>query len=228
MTAISQSTEAVATCLDALFDSRVVRIVRAIPAHDGPFVDPITNARDRRKIEFATGRACAAAALARLGAAQTCLSVDGSAAPVWPAGYCGSISHSGALCVAAAARTQDGLLSLGIDIEGSMEFEQSLVSKIINPSELDDIVRTTELSLLDAARLAFCIKEAFFKCQYPLTARVLDFRDIEVSITPGNGFNAALLRERIMDFPEIPAIKGKFVLTRPLIAAGATCEREAM
>ena len=41
----------------------------------------------------------------------------------------------------------------------------------------------------------FCAKEAFYKCQHPVTARFLDFDDVEVDLRPADlAFDARVVR----------------------------------
>ena len=69
-----------------------------------------------RRREFLAGRVAAQAALARLG--ERGLVGRCRHAPVWPQGFCGSISHSGGIAVAVAASTRQWQ-ALGVDLESA-------------------------------------------------------------------------------------------------------------
>jgi 4'-phosphopantetheinyl transferase EntD len=69
-----------------------------------------------RRREFLAGRLAAQAALARLG--ERGLVGRRGHAPVWPPGFCGSISHSGGFAVAVAASTRRWR-ALGVDLEAA-------------------------------------------------------------------------------------------------------------
>ena len=69
-----------------------------------------------RRREFLAGRLAAQAALARLG--ERGLVGRRGHAPVWPQGFCGSISHSGGIAVAVAASTRQWQ-ALGVDLESA-------------------------------------------------------------------------------------------------------------
>ena len=69
-----------------------------------------------RRREFIAGRLAAQAALARLG--ESALVGRCGYAPVWPPGFCGSISHSGGIAVAVAASTRRWR-ALGVDLEAA-------------------------------------------------------------------------------------------------------------
>src|SRR5690242_12311145 len=55
--------------------------------------DSIARATELRRKEFATGRACARAALARLGRPSAAVLRGPGGAPQWPEGVVGSITH---------------------------------------------------------------------------------------------------------------------------------------
>jgi len=71
---------------------------------------------EARRREFIAGRLAAQAALARLG--ESGLLERRGHAPVWPPGFCGSISHSGGIAVAVAASTRCWR-ALGVDLEAA-------------------------------------------------------------------------------------------------------------
>jgi len=58
----------------------------------------IANAVDKRRREFATARACARAALAKLGLPPVPIVPGFRGAPQWPSGVVGSITHCAGYC----------------------------------------------------------------------------------------------------------------------------------
>jgi hypothetical protein len=64
----------------------------------------MASAVPRRRAEFAAGRACARAALRRLGINGWPLLVGSKREPLWPAGVVGSITHTDGLVAAAVSR----------------------------------------------------------------------------------------------------------------------------
>ena len=72
----------------------------------------IARATESRRREFATGRACARAAMARLGLPAVAVLPGPRGAPQWPEGVAGSITHCAGYRAAAVALTRD-VVSLG-------------------------------------------------------------------------------------------------------------------
>ncbi len=130
-----------------------------IRADDGKLVP-------RRRLEYLAGRLAARAALQSLGADDPVIGRhDG--APVWPAGYCGSISHSAGLAVAVAARSRDWR-SLGIDIEARFPAHRE---RILHRAMGADEFRAAQASTdpWEWTR-AWVAKEAAYKCLSALGA----------------------------------------------------------
>ncbi|WP_374545953.1 4'-phosphopantetheinyl transferase [Rhodoblastus sp.] len=124
-------------------------------------------------------RIAARALLSRLGAPDAAIAKAPSGAPLWPAGFVGSLAHDELVALAAVARATD-FASVGIDIEPDADL----------PDELVDLVATpAERALYDAAllrgRALFVAKEAVFKAVHPLDGVFLDFHDIEVDLDGG-------------------------------------------
>lgn len=149
---------------------------------------------DKRINDFVAGRLCAKQALHRLGISNFPLLVGKNREPIWPDNVVGSITHTDDF-IAAAAAYSNTVSSIGIDVEQIID----------NANELLDIVTTASekqwLLALPAAQqpllltLLFSAKEAFYKCQYPLTNQWLDFHDVvfdhQSFDTNNNFFNIA-------------------------------------
>lgn len=155
----------------------VQRVQRIAPDHTGPGGLP---PGVRRQAEFQAGRELAATLLAAAGSPATQVGVAADRAPIWPAGYIGSISHSRMLVGVAVGRRQD-VRALGIDIEAiATEREvEAIESVCMRPEEHD--VATGALTRAQFATLLFSAKEAFYKCMHPLTRVEFDFTDVSVT-----------------------------------------------
>jgi 4'-phosphopantetheinyl transferase EntD len=146
------------------------------------FASSVLAATPDRSGQFAAGRACAAAALAGLGTfvspARIVRGPHGE--PVWPHGFCGSITHSGPYVAAAAARLTDAA-GIGIDaIEIVAPARAARVSSVVaRPAELQRL-RRAGMDEATALTLAFSAKESLFKCLFPAVRRYFDFLDAEV------------------------------------------------
>lgn len=139
-------------------------IVRAVPV---------------RRAEFAAGRLCARAALSALGVDTAFLRSSSHRTPEWPHGATGSISHTRAWAGAVVASEQD-YRSVGLDLEPHEPIEPSLFGLVTTPAEREWLSRSDAAGLF--GRLLFCVKEASYKCQFPLTHAVLEFTDLEVDL----------------------------------------------
>jgi 4'-phosphopantetheinyl transferase EntD len=154
----------------------------------------VARAVDLRRREFATSRACAHAALTRLGLPATQIVPGERGAPQWPANVVGSITHCAGYRAAAVARATD-VTALGVDAEPNEPLPEGVLDIVSLPGE------RAELSGLGAAmpgpcwdRLLFSAKESVYKAWFPLTQRWLDFGQAIVTIEPTAGtFTADLL-----------------------------------
>lgn len=136
----------------------------------------------KRVKEFAAGRQCARRALAEFGMPHVPLEVAADRRPVWPAGVVGSITHTDGFCAAAVAE-EPRFAALGIDTESARAVKPELRNAICRPAEIAWLETLLEADRTAAATLIFSAKEAFYKCQYPLTEQFLWFHDVEVQIS---------------------------------------------
>jgi 4'-phosphopantetheinyl transferase EntD len=134
-----------------------------------------------RREEFAAGRACVRRALYEFGILDFPLAVADDRRPIWPEGFTGSITHTQGFCAAVVARRQ-ALRALGIDTERGASVKPELWPRICGP-ETAWLQALPEAQRPAAATLIFCAKEAFYKCQYALTAEYLGFNDARVDIS---------------------------------------------
>lgn len=146
-------------------------------------VQQLRDAVPRRRREFAAGRVCARHALAALGATHDSLDRQTDGSPRWPAGFIGSISHTAGLCGAAVSRA--GVqLGLGLDMERVAPLEKELLDEICTADERLWLETLSASELEPMAMALFSAKEAFYKCQYPLTGLWLDFRNADLCLLP--------------------------------------------
>ncbi len=118
-----------------------------------PFPSSLAGAVVKSKAEYLAGRYCA---------------------PVWPAGWRGSVSHSEDIAIAVVAAEADGRYP-GVDIEH--------LQPGVMLESADMFVSRTEQALLSccgldmewALLLAFSAKESLFKALYPRVQQMLDF-----------------------------------------------------
>lgn len=152
------------------------------------------NSVEKRRREFATGRACARAALARLGSAPCPIVAGERGEPLWPPGVVGSITHCDGYRACAVAR-EEHVLALGIDAEPNLPLPEGLLHDIAGPEELPLLDRlSAAMPAVHWDRLLFSAKEAAYKAWFPLAGRWLGFHDADITIDAADGtFGVRLL-----------------------------------
>jgi 4'-phosphopantetheinyl transferase EntD len=143
----------------------------------------LSGAPARRRAEFATGRACARAALAALGLPAMAILPGPHGEPQWPAGVAGSITHCAGYRACAAALLGD-MAAIGIDAEPNCPLPDGVLEDVAVPAErswLADRMAAAPGVCWD--RLLFSAKESAYKAWFPLTGRQLRFQD--AAVTPG-------------------------------------------
>jgi 4'-phosphopantetheinyl transferase EntD len=164
-----------------------------------------------RAQEFAAGRVCARRALADFGLEDFPIERAADRQPIWPHGMVGSITHTVGFCAAVvAARTTAA--AIGLDSEGvggtplggtplggippgatgpgsarPRGVKPHLWPSICVAPEIEWLGTLPESQRIPAATLIFSAKEAFYKCQYPLTQQRLGFHDARVELLEWNG-----------------------------------------
>lgn len=145
-----------------------------------------------RRREFAAGRACARALLARLGFEPAALLSASDRSPLWPRGVIGSIAHDAQLCVVAVARTER-VSALGLDVEPDEPLEDDLWPEIFLAEELERLSACPRHARGHLARVLFSAKESVYKCTHSLLRATLGFQDVEILLAPGSDRFRALL-----------------------------------
>jgi 4'-phosphopantetheinyl transferase EntD len=154
----------------------------------------VARAVDRRRREFATGRACARRALGLLGLPAVPVLPGERGAPVWPSGVVGSLTHcDGYRGVALAHR--DEVWTIGIDAEPDKPLPDGVAEAVALEIELKMI---SELQAYRSTpnwdRMLFSAKEAVYKAWYPVTRIPLGFDGARIEFDPDDGtFSAELL-----------------------------------
>ena len=166
-----------------------------------------------RQREFAAARACARRALRRLGLAPCPLVPHADRAPRWPDGIAGSITHTRELCLVAIARRGRGA-SLGVDVERVTAAGADIEALVCTPAERRWLNAQPAAQRERNVRLLFSAKEAFYKCQYPLTRTFLDFQEVELGIDVGGGSFTVMK-------PDPAAVRGRWIWLEDLVIAAA-------
>jgi 4'-phosphopantetheinyl transferase EntD len=184
----------------------------------------IARAVERRRREFATGRACARAALARLGQPPVAILPGERGSPGWPPGIVGSITHCAGYRAAAVARASQ-VLAIGLDAEPDEPLPGGVLDVISLPAEresLAGLARSAPGPNWD--RMLFCAKESVYKAWFPLTGRWLGFHDADITIDAAGGtFDVRLLAAAADDrgFP-LAGFAGRWLAEGGLILTAVT------
>lgn len=199
----------------------------AVVAHDPRlrYGDPlpaedvaVANALDRRRREFAAGRSAARRAMAALGAPPRAVLAGADRAPIWPAGFVGSISHTSDTCVAAVAeRTR--VTALGLDLEPAAGLDPTLWPEICTASERNWLALQAGRDRALLAKVIFSAKEAAYKAQYPITGTLLDFDAFEITPDLATGCFTARFRQSVPPFEAGATLPGRFSIANGLIVA---------
>ena len=142
--------------------------------------DDILSAAPSRQREFIAGRRLVKVLADTLELSAQPLRRASDRSPLWPADRRGSLSHCTALCAAAVGR-HDAVQSIGIDIEKIGRIEPKLWPTLFSKNERAYFDSLNPERLAAETTVFFSAKEAFYKCQYPLTESWVGFQDVEVT-----------------------------------------------
>jgi enterobactin synthetase component D / holo-[acyl-carrier protein] synthase len=189
----------------------------------------IARATESRRREFATARACARAALDRLGQSAVAVLPGPRGAPQWPEGVTGSITHCAGYRAAAVGLTRD-VVSLGLDAEPNESLPDHGMLELIALDE--ERVRLGELTAAMPGicwdRLLFSAKESVYKTWFPLARSWLGFESADVVIDPRGGtFTARLLvRGPLVNGAPLTLLHGRWLADQGLLLTAAVIPAE--
>ncbi len=136
----------------------------------------VATAGEKRRRDFALGRACARAAL---GLPDAVIGRGEDGRPHWPCGFTGSITHTLGYAAALAARTSD-YVSLGVDAERVGGVAEALIPRLFDEEERSWLAGQGPIERPAMAAMLFSAKEACFKASD--AGRVLAFRSIHIEV----------------------------------------------
>ncbi len=177
----------------------------------------------KRVGEFAAGRLCARRALAEFGIRDFPIRAADDRQPIWPQAMVGSITHTGGLCVAVVAERRH-CIAMGIDSEVVGDVNTDIWSTICLATELAWIASLPAAEQAAAAALIFSAKEAFYKCQYPLTSEWLYFDAVRVEAVvwgdPRGGFRVTPTRPIAFAEYAVFPLRGEYLFHEVFVTAG--------
>ncbi len=183
----------------------------------------VARAVPKRQQEFAKGRECARRALERLGRGDVVLLSGKDREPLWPPEITGSITHTSGLCAVAVALSQH-YAGIGIDAEPAESLEPEVAKRVSGSDDTRSWSRVQSLDRAVLPRLVFSVKEAVYKCQFPLTRTFLGFEDLGVELD--EGVFRASLRKDLPRFRAGTAFVGRWRRIGRHLVAGAWVKGE--
>jgi len=144
----------------------------------------------KRINDFTAGRLCARRALAQFGVSEISLPARAGGPPAWPDPLTGSITHTHGYSAAVICR-RDRLRGLGVDSEQIASVHAELWPRICTQEELETLSRLDPQARSRAATLIFTAKEAFYKCQFPLTGEWIEFEEVAIECAAWSALEGA-------------------------------------
>lgn len=128
----------------------------------------ITRFAPRRQAEHLAGRIAAAAALRHAGSDSLAPGIGAHREPLWPQGFCGSITHTAGVAIAAVIPGDTPSQGIGIDRETLLDARSApdIAEGALDAGERERL-RQTPLPYPVAVTLAFSAKESLFKALFP-------------------------------------------------------------
>lgn len=183
----------------------------------------ITGSVVKRKAEYLAGRYLCRLLLQAVGQSGQ-VAIGPQRQPLWPAGWLGSITHSGNRAVAALWPDRGGRV-LGLDLEHWMPAAtaSALQSRITLPGELDGLAaHWSRESLLT---LAFSSKECLYKALFPRVGRFFDFHCAKLCAVDEveNRFTLMLTTDLAVGFARGELIAGRYSMEARQLLTWIAC-----
>jgi 4'-phosphopantetheinyl transferase EntD len=200
-----------------------LRDSRDLPALHPEEAAQVADAAPQRQLEFAQARACARLALARLDVRGFALLNGADRAPRWPAGIVGSITHTlrpALTYVGVVVGRSADVVAVGVDAEASQGLDAALQPYGLTAVEQERLAAVEPERQPLWAKIIFSAKEAFYKAQFPLSARRLGFQDVEVALDPAQStFQVRLTARAPADLP-LAFCQGRYAVDALLVLTG--------
>jgi 4'-phosphopantetheinyl transferase EntD len=174
----------------------------------------VSRAIARRRDEFATGRACARAALELLGLSRQAIPMGPEGEPRWPVGIVGSITHCDGYRACAVAREAD-VAAIGIDAEPNRPLPEGLLADVAFGDEPALVRRLAGAEPgVSWDRVLFSAKESVYKAWFPRARRRLGFEQVALTIDRRAGTFLADLPAPGLPLPdgELGAMPGRWAV----------------
>jgi 4'-phosphopantetheinyl transferase EntD len=181
----------------------------------------ISHCAQKRIDDFTRGRACAHRGLTELGKAEVSLLSGEKREPLWPTDIVGSITHTTGFAAAVVARCTE-IEALGIDCEVVDSVGADLWERICTPAEQEWLEGLPETEAKQQAALTFAAKEAFYKCQFPLSREWVGFEDVSIETTVAGTFSIVPQVHLPVAKEWVANLVGRYQFRGPWVVTGVT------
>jgi 4'-phosphopantetheinyl transferase EntD len=158
--------------------------------------------------------------LAELGIHDFSLLAGEKRQPLWPDGIVGSITHTTGFAAAVLAR-RGPIEALGIDCEIIDSVGADLWERICTPAEQARLAQLPEAQARQLAALIFAAKEAFYKCQFPVSREWVGFEDVMIEPSAGRFRIVPQVRLPVTD-EWVASVEGRYEYREPWVVTGVT------
>jgi 4'-phosphopantetheinyl transferase EntD len=181
----------------------------------------ISHCAAKRISDFTRGRACAHRGLTELGIHSSFSVLSGEKRePLWPDGIVGSITHTTGFAAAVVTR-RGPVEALGIDCEIIESVGSELWERICTPAEQARLATLSEAEAKQQAALIFAAKEAFYKCQFPVSRAWVGFEDVTIEASGGRFRVVPHVRLPVTD-EWVASVEGRYEYREPWVVTGVT------
>jgi len=180
----------------------------------------ISHCANKRIDDFTRGRACAHRGLSELGIHDFSVLAGEKREPLWPPEIVGSITHTTGFAGAVVARRRE-VEALGIDCEIVASVDAELWERICTPAERARLERLPRAQAQQQAALIFAAKEAFYKCQFPVSREWVGFEDVTIGISADSFRIIPEVRLPVAD-EWVAALVGRYEYREPWVVTGVS------
>ncbi len=172
----------------------------------------------KRRDEFITARRCAQMAMQKAKLPGLPVLRSPNRSPQWPFSIVGSISHGAGYAAAILCKQGSGLVGIGIDMENlNREIKSNICRQVLTEFEIQKWLKGREEVNRDI-KIIFSLKEAIYKCFFPISEIYLGFKDAEIDEITDIGFKARLLKSPInKDLPLPLKIQGTLTIKNSVV-----------
>ena len=180
----------------------------------------ISHCANKRIDDFTRGRACAHRGLSELGFGAFSVLAGEKREPLWPPDIVGSITHTTGFAGAVVSRVS-AVAALGIDCEVVASVDGDLWERICTPTERTRLEQLPQAQAQRQAALIFAAKEAFYKCQFPVSHEWVGFEDVTIEVSAAGFRIVPEVRLPVAD-GWVASLVGRYEYREPWVVTGVS------